>query len=358
MPATNKARGSSALPAVVEPPVLEAQIIQPPRAASDMTDAEIGQAAAEAINCSLQARADAVEQAIRAGELLCAAKHRCREQGRSWSDWCRRYWPKSRTTAETYIKVANEVNPGLSGRRADNVSKLLTLESVRALLTDAGHAAGGTRELDEPDGLREPGADEDEDANVPAGDMSAPTQAEQSAIDRLAGQQAQSDAEKAAANRQRREDWKAQKRAEERQEKEEETAEQRMARLAQAAADKARMQAELDAIEEAKNRKPGPEAPRQKPPAPVETLSAGPTCDAMEQIVLSAQRRWSDLRIEPAPMVEKFGRMVMHPRDESLDYVTEWVNAGTEIIRHLQNAKAEDVKVVRAIKRAASAVDA
>jgi hypothetical protein len=340
--------------------VLDVQIIQPPRAPSDMTDAEIGNAAAACVDQHLAMRSGAIEQAVRAGELLLEARHRCREQASSWSDWCRRYWPKSRRTADTYMKVAMEVNPEKSGERAPSMTAdaLLALPSVRALLTSTGHGAGGTR--DEPEqiaGMREPGADEDEDANTPTGDMRAPTPAEQATVDRLSSQHSQSDADRAAERLERREEWKAKKRAEERQAKEQETAEQRMARVAQAAADKARMAAEFAAIKAAEDRPAGPEAPRPKPAAPVEVLSVGPDADAMEELVLAIQRRWGLVRMEPAPMVEKFGRMVMHPRDEARDYVAEWVAAGTGTIRHLRDMKDEDVKVARAVKRAAS-VDA
>lgn len=337
----------SQLPAKVEHVVLEAQIIDPPRAAADMTDAEIGAEASACIDRSLASRADSVEQAIRAGELLRVAKDRCRAQGASWRDWCARHWKKSRKTADTYIAVALEVSPETLGGRAPRVSQALTLPSVRALLTDAGIGAGGTREIDE---VREPGADEDEDA--PGADGLTAT--ERARVNAIKAAEEKAHADKVAARLARRNEWRAKKEAEERQKKEQETAEQRMARLAQAAADRARHEADLRAIEDAKNRPAGPETPKPRPVAPAETLSAGPTCDAMEQIVLSAQRRWADLRMEPAPMVERFGRMVMHPRDEFAAYVAEWVNAGPEIVRHLQSMKAEDVKVVRAIKRAAS----
>lgn len=325
-------------------PPLAVEIIPAPRAPSDMTDAEIGAAAAEAVDKHLSMRAGSIEYAIRAGELLREARRRCDEQGSSWSDWQRRYWTKSVTTAKRYMALALEVQ-GSSGPRADRLSALLALPSVRAALVDSDYDAGSTREIAD---MREPGADEDEDANVPTGErMEGPTPAEAATVARLSGQQAQADADRAAGNKQRRDDWRAQKVAEERREKEEETAEQKMARVAQAAADKARQAAELEAINAARDRQPGPEAPKPRPTPPAETLSVGPTCDAMEQLALSVQRRWADLRMEPAPKVEQYGREAMHPRDEAHDYVDEWVKQIPSVLRHLQNLKDEDVKVAR-----------
>lgn len=345
MASSSPSTSTPALPATVPPVVLVAQIIPPPCAPGDMTDRELASAAAEAIEKHLSMRSGSIEYAIRAGELLREAKRRCDAQGSSWADWQRRYWLKSETTAKRYMALALEVQ-GSSGPRADRLAALLALPSVRAALTDTGYDAGSTR--DEPGGLREPGADEDEESD-------------EAVKARLLAQGDKDKAESETERKQRIEDWKARKQAEKRQGLDASEAARRAASTADEAKKRAEREREMDAeraaVKAAEDRPAGPEAPRPRPPAPVSTemLSAAPTCDAMEQIVLSAQRRWADLRMEPAPMVEqKFGPAVMHPRDEFASYVAEWVNAGPEIIRHLQNMKAEDVKVVRALKRAAS----
>lgn len=133
-----------ALPVHVPAPavVLEARVISP---AAEMTDAELGQAAAAAVDEHLAKRNASVEAAVRAGELLREARRRCDEQNTSWTDWLNRYWPKSKTTAKRYMAIALEVQHS-SGPRADHVEALLRLPSVRACLTDIGYDAGGDRE--------------------------------------------------------------------------------------------------------------------------------------------------------------------------------------------------------------------
>ncbi len=332
---------------------LEVQIIEPPRAPSDMTDAEIGAAAAEAVERHLSLRSGSVEAAVRAGELLREARHRCETQGGSWRDWLRRYWPKSRQTAQRYMALALEVQQNC-GPRAGHSSALLGLPSVRAAMVEIGYDAGSSR--DEPEGMREPGADEDEEAPGPDG----LTSSERATVERIKADEANEKAESDAARKQRIEAWKAKKRAEERQGLDAEEAARRAAAAVEEAGKRADRERQLDAdraaIKAAEDRPRGPEAPKPKPTPQAESgpVSVGPDCDAMEALVLGIQRRWSLVSMEDAPMVEKFGRMVLHPRDESRDYVAEWVNAGAEIIRHLQNMKAEDVKVLRALKRAAS----
>lgn len=127
----------------IKPAPLEAQIIAPPVPPSEMTDAQLGAAAAEAVDRATTLRADSTESALRAGEYLMEAKHRCDERKTSFRHWLAAHWPKSRTTALAYIKIAQEVQQDM-GRRAD----LLACQSIRQFLTERGYGAGGTR--DEP----------------------------------------------------------------------------------------------------------------------------------------------------------------------------------------------------------------
>ena len=328
MPASaGKARGSSALPA------------------------ELGAEAVKAADLSVAMQNHFVEQAVRAGELLREAKQRCESQGGSFRDWLRRYWPKSRATALSYIAASLEVG----GQRADQT--LLDLPSIRALLGPRKKAEAPA----EPDGLREPGADEDEDEDDAPGPDGL-TSSERATVERIKAGEEGEKKESEAARRQRIEEWREKKRAEERKGLDAKEAARRAAAVAEEAEKRAERERQLDAdraaMKDAEDRKPGPEAPRAKPPAPVEVLTVGPDADAMSEMVLAIQRRWGLVRMEPAPMVEQYGRMVMHPRDEAHAYIAEWVNAGTEVLKHLVTFKTEDGKVGRAIKRAASAVDA
>lgn len=337
---------ATGLPALREPvPIV--QVIR----ADDMSDAELGQAAAVAVDQSMASRADSVEKAVRAGELLRAAKERCRAQGRSWSDWCRRYWPKSRRTADTYIAVALEVNHGEIGGRAPNVSAALTCPSVRALLTDAGIGAGGTRDRSEPDGMREPGADEGEEdlSDAPRGErMEGLTEREQATVDRLSAEQAQSDQERAAERLRKRDEWRAKQEAERRQAMTDEEKARRVALAADAAKQRAEREAELAAIQEAHDRPAGPPPTPQRPrPADAdEVRDSGPACADMERLIRAVQRRWELVVLEPAPPVERYGRPAKHPRDEEHDFISEWVNGGAETIRRLRVMAQEDAKIV------------
>lgn len=128
---------------VAAPTPLDVQIISPPVPASEMSDAELGAAAAEAVERHVAMRDSAIESAVRAGELLREARGRCQRAMSSWAAWLQRYWPKSRQTAQRYMALALEVSQ-LSGPRAGG--NLLGLPSVRAALTDVGYDAGGTRD--------------------------------------------------------------------------------------------------------------------------------------------------------------------------------------------------------------------
>lgn len=229
----------------VRPEPLVAEIIRQP---AEMSDDELGTAAAEAVDAALAARAHGAELALRAGELLQEAQHRCREQGVSWRDWLRRYWPKSRTTALAYLRIAQEVQQDV-GRRAD----LLACQSVRQFLTDRGYGAGGTREKSE---MREPGADEDE----------APpeTEEEKDAADERVRQRLAADA--LPTPRPHISPAEGARRAALAAEKAKRAEEEREAEKNRSAEEKAERQAELDAIDRARKNDPLKNPPTMKIP--------------------------------------------------------------------------------------------
>lgn len=343
---TDDQANTPALPATTHV-VLDAQVLGPPRAAGDMSDAELGAEAAACVDRSLSMREGAIEQATRAGELLRAAKDRCRAQGASWTAWCARHWPKSRRTADTYIAVAMEVTPAISGGRAPR--SLLDLPSVRAVLTDAGISAGGTRGAIED---REPGADEDEDL-VPGPDGRLITAGERARLDALATAEQRASDQRDADRRQRREDWKAQKREDERKALDNEEAARRAASAAEEARKRTEREADLAAIKQAEQRPNGPDPLPKRPVVPDEVLSAAEDVAAMEQMTLALQRRFRSMRLEPAPAeTDSRGYAVMHQRDQERSFVEEWINAGTQAIRHMQAMAEHDAKVVKAAKKA------
>lgn len=333
---TERATG---LPALREPvPIV--QVIR----ADDMSDAELGQAAAVAVDQSVASRADSVEQAIRAGELLRAAKERCRAQGRSWSDWCRRYWPKSRRTADTYIAVALEVSHGEFGGRAPNISAALTCPSVRALLTDAGIGAGGTRDRSEPDGMREPGADEGEDedlSNVPTDPlMREPTERERAEIDRLAREKEDAKERREAERARKRQEQLDRERAERNKREREQDEEQRgpitspdeMARRL-AAQDMVRQ--EREAIEEARKRPEGPPVLYQPPPPPPRGLyTIQEECEQVATAAEALMRRGCSVEVSDEVHPDAPWRAALADMQTSMtDVLTKWAAVWRQIGR-------------------------
>lgn len=310
-----------------------------------LSDEQLAAAAVKSHDQAVAMRDGAVEAAVRTGDLLREAQRRCRERGQSWGDWLLRHWPKSRKTADRYVALsyAHEREqspqvPQISESRVTQKTAAVTAHpSVRAALEAIGYGV----ERDEPES--------EGPSNVPTDDlMQKPTEAEQATVDRLSVEQAQSDQERAAERLRKRDEWRAKQAAEQRQAMSDEEKARRVALAADAAKQRAEREAELAAIQEAHDRPPGPPPTKPKPqPADAgEVRDAGPDCEAMEQLILGLQRRWGLVILEPAPPVERYGRESKHPRDEEHDFISEWVNGGTEAIRRLRAMAQEDAKVV------------
>lgn len=307
-----------------------------------LSDEQLAAAAVQSHDQAVAMRDGAVEAAVRTGDLLREAQRRARERGQSWGDWLMRHWPKSRKTAERYIALSyaheqGERDAPPSQLQQRPASRVTQHPSVRAALEAIGYGV----DRDEPES--------EGPSNVPTDDlMREPTEAEQATVDRLSNEQAQSDQERAAERLRKRDEWRAKQAAEQRQAMSDEEKARRVALAADAAKQRAEREAELAAIQEAHDRPPGPPPtkPRPQPADAGEVRDAGPDCEAMEQLILGLQRRWGLVILEPAPPVERYGRESKHPRDEEHDFISEWVNGGTEAIRRLRAMAQEDAKVV------------
>ena len=243
-------------------PVVYAHVLPRP---SEMTDAELVDAALKAHEATVSAADSAVEAAVRAGDLLREARRRCEARGVGWSDWLLRNWPKSKRTAERYMALshASQVEQECATRASRTESTLTRLPlahpSVRAALEAIDYSAGGTRSEEaeaEYDRIASVDADEPQEKDEPA--PAAPPQRFPPRGDPNPAQTVASAAAKA-----RHQD--------------------------EVGRTKEQLAAERAAINEAEKRPEGP--PPQRPKPKVEPYSAKAECDWLAEEALSIGRR-------------------------------------------------------------------